>query len=61
MKNLRDQPGSRSKKKMNERELREELVSQMEMLKYKTDGTLTDSLIAHLWINKCIEIVKPKD
>jgi hypothetical protein len=46
---------------MNERELREELVKQIEVLKYKVDGTPIDSIIAYLWINKCIEIVKPKD
>jgi hypothetical protein len=61
MKNLRDQLGSRSKKKMNEREIREELVKQLEALKYKVDGSPMDSIMAHLWVNKCIEIVRPKD
>lgn len=46
---------------MNEKELREELVKQLEVLKYKVDGTPMESIMAHLWVNKCIEIVRPKD
>lgn len=46
---------------MDERELREELVKQLEVLKYKVDGTPMESIMAYLWVNKCIEIVRPKD
>jgi len=46
---------------MNEKELREELVRQIESLKYDVHGTPIQSIMAYLWINKCIEIVKPKD
>jgi len=45
----------------DERKIREELVKQLEALKYKVDGSPMESIMAHLWVNKCIEVVRPKD
>jgi hypothetical protein len=36
---------------------KKELINRMMGLVTKTDGGLVDSLIARLWVNKCIEIV----
>jgi len=40
---------------------KEELISRMVALVTKTDGTLTDSVLARLWVHKCIEIVENYD
>jgi len=40
---------------------KEELISRMNALVVGTDGTLTNSLIARLWVNKCIQIVENYD
>jgi hypothetical protein len=37
---------------------KEELINRMTLLVTKTDGGLVESLLARLWVNKCIEIVQ---
>jgi hypothetical protein len=46
-----------ARRKMNDKD-RDDLIKKMEALTRKVDGTLLDSLAAHLWINKCISVVR---
>jgi hypothetical protein len=39
-------------------EIKDRIIKDLEALKVRNDGKITDSLMAHLWINKCIDIVR---
>ena len=41
-----------------EKELREQIAKDIESLLSMQDGSLLDSVMAHLWINKCAKIAR---
>jgi len=44
--------------KMDEQQIREQIAKDIESLLIMQDGSLLDSVMAHLWINKCAKIAR---
>jgi len=43
---------------MEEQQIREQIAKDIESLLIMQDGSLLDSVMAHLWINKCAKIAR---
>jgi len=43
------------------REEKDAIINKMNALLLKPDGSLSDSLMANLWVKKCIEIINQQE